>query len=129
MVATVLIAGTLVALGVGFLVRRAYSADISQRRRMVRLLVPLAIVVLMVWGEAMRRAVVFRLVELAKHDRWYRMGDGDLEDLGITGADAQRLRQHHEALRTKWEYLVWHPWMPADPDPPEPKRRYRPITR
>jgi hypothetical protein len=121
-----LIAGTLVALGVGFLVRRAYSADISQRRRMARLLVPLAFVVLMVWGEAMRRAVVYRLAELAHHDRWYRMDDGILADLGMTGADALKLRQHHEVLKTKWEYLVWHPWMPAEPDPPEPKRSHRP---
>ena len=129
MVVTVLIAGTLVVLVVGFLVRRAYGAGVSQRRRMARLLVPLGIVVLMVWGEAMRCAVIYRLVELAKHDRWYRMDEGDMVDLGMVRAYAQKLREHHAVLREKWEYLVWHPWMPADPDPPEPKGRYRPVTR
>ena len=35
------------------------------------------------------------------HDRWYHMDEGDLEDSGIARAYAQKLREHHAALREK----------------------------
>ena len=134
------IAGSLAALLVGFLVRRAYGADVSRKRRLARLLATVALVVFLVWGEAMRRTVVYRLgrlakhhdrlAELAKHDhRWYLSDDGSMVDLGTPGSYPRELEKHYAALRSKWEYLVWHPWIGADADPPEPKRSNRPSAK
>jgi hypothetical protein len=30
------------------------------------------------------------------------------------------LRDYHAALRSKWEHAARYPWLPVEPDPPEP---------
>jgi hypothetical protein len=123
------IGGALAALLVGFLVRRAYFADLLWKRRFARLLLPVAIAVFLVMGEAMRREVVYRLGHLAQHRLWLNLYEDDWRALGISAAYAGVLREHHIAMKKKWEYLVWHPWISADPDPPEPKRDRGPTVR
>jgi hypothetical protein len=33
----------------------------------------------------------------------------------------QELAKYHGALRQKYEYARWHPWLPLEPDPPPPE--------
>ena len=37
------------------------------------------------------------------------------------GARALRLAAYHDALKTKYERAASYPWLPVEPDPPEPR--------
>jgi hypothetical protein len=120
-----LIVATLAGLGVAFLVRRGFNADLSRRRRIARLLAPLAIVVLLVWGETMREIVVYRLEQHAKHDELVPISDRLAGDTDAPGSQSSELAKYHALLSRKWEYFAWRPWFAVEADPPEPKRTKR----
>jgi hypothetical protein len=124
-----LVAATVAALCVAVLVRRADSADVSRRRRMVRLLAPLAIVALLVWGEVMRQTVVYRFERMAKHAGWAPRNRREVMELTTPGSHAAKLAEYHKQMRSKWTYFAWHPWFAAEPDPPEPRRVQRAAAR
>src|SRR3954452_10002095 len=42
---------------------------------------------------------------------------GDLDQLR---REVEMFRRYHSGMRRKYEYLAWHPWLSADPDPPPP---------
>lgn len=33
----------------------------------------------------------------------------------------QQIKQYHGSLYKKYDYAAFHPWLPVEPDPPEPK--------
>jgi hypothetical protein len=114
------VAATLAGVGVGSLVRRAFGPDVPQRRRLVRLLAPLAIVALLVLGETTRQRVVYRLAQVAKHDEWARYNVPRRTAAIVPGSFVGwELAQHHAQMRQKWFDAASRPWLEVEPDPPE----------
>jgi hypothetical protein len=35
--------------------------------------------------------------------------------------DLRRGHAYHTSMARRYEYASWHPWLPVEPDPPEPK--------
>lgn len=54
----------------------------------------------------------------------YRKRAGDHAQYLKSGSflhDSEELRQWHERMRRKYELAASRPWLPVNPDPPEPK--------
>jgi hypothetical protein len=121
MLTVALVAGTLAGVGVGALVRRAFDPDVPQKRRLSRLLAPLAIVALLIVGELARQRVVYRLAQVAKHDQWASFNLRNPNAAIVPGSfRGWEIAQHHAQMRQKWQDAAFRPWLEVEPDPPEP---------
>src|SRR5580704_9650482 len=64
-------------------------------------------------------------LELAdSHDMTTQLYSGEIRCCFILGTDGEMpiLADYHSRLKRKYEQAACHPWLPVEPDPPEPQR-------
>ena len=52
---------------------------------------------------------------------WSPPSDADPPDIKCWRMSQARRIAYHESMRRKYEYAARDPWLPVEPDPPEPK--------
>ena len=97
------------------------------------LMVAVAVVALGVWGERMRRASsAYReqaefyryLLTTPRNNPSTSEGASVAEkslDIATEVARERRLMHYIEAMLAKYEHAARRPWLPVEPDPPEPE--------
>jgi hypothetical protein len=97
-----------------------------------RMMVAVAIVGICVWGEWMRRASVahreraehFRLLGLpSSHTGVALLTSAEERRIALASAEARerRFNRYYEFMIAKYERAARYPWLPVEPDPPEPE--------
>jgi hypothetical protein len=117
------LAGTVVALIVCYLARRAFSQSTPGRTRLICRLSLLAVVAVLMALTAMWQRAQYRWEQARWHDAWAHSYEQESTSFFSTAREARaraNRAEYHSQMREKWEHGASRPWLSLAPDPPPP---------
>ena len=120
------IAGGFAALAVCYLSPRAFWRSVPSRARIIRRLLPFAVVALLLGANLALMRIAYRLEQAAKHDVLASLDGAESRVVAAPFPLGYRPRPdiaaYHVRMRRKWERAAARPWLSVQPDasPPDP---------
>ena len=116
----------LARLAVCYRSRQAFWSSVPKRGRLVRRLVPFAVVSLLLGADLTLERIEYRVERAAQHDVMASLDGGESSapapaPMPPGYRPRPDVADYHVRMRRRWERAAARPWLPVEPDPPPPQ--------